>query len=359
MSGTRVGGASRIGIVGADVPRQLILAAGAMPYRLFGSWHGPASPEATELLGAVDVVSARILDDILTGEHDDLAGLVVCHDSQADVRMFYVLRILAARGRIPYPVHLLDAPRGDSAAIRRFVGRQYLRLLTFCEQVTGRVVDPESLRAAAGEEEAVGRALAAMRGRRVSGACAGTVALEAYRAAATLPPGEAIAVVDAATATAPAAPGVARVYVTGSNHPDPTVYAGLEQTGLVLAGEDHDTGDAGWLGVSADGPTLDRVIEGLVAAHGVRPPAAARSLASARATHTASHAEQTGCTAALGLVRDLDDSPAWDLPQQRGTLGRRGLPLAARTRIRPDEDAVAAARQVVAELLATERSTSA
>lgn len=352
-----VAAAPRIGIVGDDVPRQLVLATGAVPQRLLGSWHEPVSVETAELLGTVDAATGRILDDLLSGRHDDLAGLVVCHDSQAGLRIFYVLRILARRGRLPFPVHLVDAPRLDSPAARRFVGRQYARLLDFCEQVTGHRADIGSLHRAAERELALGRALETMRERRRTGGCAGSSALRAYRAAATMPPEEAVATVT--EAQAPTAPGATPVFVTGSNHPDPGVYDALERTGdVVVVGEDHDTGDLAWLGVAVEAPTVGEVIDGLAAAHLARPAAATRGLPAARAAYTATRAEQARARAALALVREHDDAPTWDLPDQRLALGRRGVPLVARTRIRSAEDPVAAAQEGLAEIRAGLASTA-
>ncbi|MER7606461.1 2-hydroxyacyl-CoA dehydratase family protein [Nocardioides sp. NPDC127503] len=351
------GAVPRIGIVGDDVPRQLVLATGAVPQRLLGSWHEAVSAEAGELLGTVDAVAGLILDGLLSGRHDDLAGLLVCHDSQANLRIFYVLRILAQRGRLPFPVHLVDAPRLSSPTARRFVGRQYSRLLEFCEQVTGHRADTRSLHHAAERELAVGRALETMRERRRTGRCTGAAALRAYHAAAATPPENAVAAVT--EAQAPTAPGATPVYVTGSNHPDPGVYDALERTGdVVVVGEDHDTGDLAWLGVAVEAPTIGEVIDGLAAAHLARPAAATGGLAAARAAYTARCAEQAHARAALALVREHDDAPAWDLPHQRLELRRRGVPLVARTRIRSAEDPVAAAQEGVAEIQAELASTA-
>ncbi|EGD45632.1 PE-PGRS family protein [Nocardioidaceae bacterium Broad-1] len=328
-----------------------MLATGAVPQRLLGSWHEPVSAKTADLLGTVDAAAGRILDGLLSGRHDDLAGLVVCHDSRADLRIFYVLRILAERGRLPFPVHLVDVPRLHSAAARRFVGRQYVRLLDFCEQVTGHRADAGSLRHAAERELALGRALETMRERRRSGRCAGSSALRAYRAAATMPPEDAVASVAAAQAAT--SPGATPVYVTGSNHPDPGVYDALERTGdVVVVGEDHDTGDLAWLGVAVEAPTVSEVIDGLAAAHLARPAAAAGGLAAERAAYTATCAERTQARAALALVREHDDAPAWDLSDQRLALRRRGVPLVARTRIRPVGDHVVAAQEGVVEIAA-------
>ena len=83
-----------IGVVGNDVPRLLPLAAAAVPMRLTGSWDGPVDPAAQELLGASDLETVRILTELRAGAvHVD--ALVVCNDTQAHLRLFYVLRVTA------------------------------------------------------------------------------------------------------------------------------------------------------------------------------------------------------------------------------------------------------------------------
>ncbi|UUT34707.1 hypothetical protein [Microbacterium elymi] len=87
-----------IGIIGAEVPRQLVLAAGAAPRPLPGSWDGGLDDRAAALLGTVDPVVTGILTELLAGRHSDLAGLIVCNDTQSHLRLFYVLRMPARRG---------------------------------------------------------------------------------------------------------------------------------------------------------------------------------------------------------------------------------------------------------------------
>lgn len=346
--GTRAQRSPRIGVIGADLPRQIVLAAGAVPQRLFGAWSGAVSSRASELLGAVDAVAGRILDDVLAGVHDDLAGLVVCNDSQANLRMFYVLRVLSDRGEIPFPVQLLDAPRGRGEPRRAFVIEQYARLAEFCGRVTGAVVDEASLQSAGIAERRVAAALERLRARRVEGCCAGAIALRAYRAAATSEPDAAVAAID--EARTPQAEGEGeRIFITGSAHPDDSVYVEIERTGARVVGEDHDTGDAGWFAASVSGGSVSDTLADLAAMHAARPPSAARSLTAERITALRRRVEATGSTAVLGLVRDLDDAPAWELPAFRHACDDMGVRFGARVQIAVD-DALAAAKDAVAAL---------
>ncbi|MBO3663185.1 2-hydroxyacyl-CoA dehydratase family protein [Microbacterium stercoris] len=337
-------GRPRIGVIGADLPRQLVLAAGATPVRILGSWSGAVSDEAGQLPGAVDVVAARILDGALAGAHDDLAALIVCNDSTAHLRVFYVLRILAERGRVPYPVHLLDAPRGGGAPRERFVARQYERLAAFCSAVTGTRPDAPLLDEAAERELRLGEALERLRARRRTGRCSGSAALAAYRAAATLAPEQALAVVDAAVEDVPGTP----VFVTGSAHPDASAYEAIEAAGLAVVGEDHDTGDSAWLGDAVPAGDVDATISLLARRHSTRAPLAARSLTAERTAHLERRLGEADARGVIALVRELDDAPAWDAAAQHRVAQRRGLPLEARVRIGPDAGVRAAGEAAAA-----------
>ncbi|MGV2982813.1 2-hydroxyacyl-CoA dehydratase family protein [Microbacterium sp. AGC85] len=336
----------RIGVVGADLPRQIVLAAGASPERLFGAWSGAVSPRASELLGAVDAVAGRILDSILAGEHDDLAGLVICNDSQANLRMFYVLRVLAERGEVPIPVQLLDAPRGQGAAKQAFVVAQYTRLVDFCRRVTGADIGVDELRRAGDIEQSVADALERMRERRAQGRCAGTSALNAYRAAASVAPEAAVEVIDAAST--PVGQGD-RLFVTGSGHPDSSVYQELERAGATVVAEDHDAGDGGWFAGCSTGESEADVLVGLASLHASRPPSAARGSTAERVGALRRRVADTGSTAVITLARDLDDAPAWELPAMRDALAELRVPFAARVQISAD-GALSASRDAVTAL---------
>lgn len=338
--------APRIGIIGADAPRQIILAAGATPGRLFGAWSGDVSREAAELLGAADAVAARVLDGVLAGLHDDLAGLVVCNDSAANLRVYYVLRLLAERGRIPYPVQLLDTPRGGGQHVNLFVARRYERLAGFASACTGQALDAETLAAAAAREKSLGKALGRVRDLRAAGALSGSTALRCYAAAAQMSPEQAPAAIDAICGVEVPPETMLRVFVTGSSHPDTTVYEALEQSGIVVAGEDHDAGDAAWIGQTVDAASPGEAFRALAELHAQRPPSASRSLTSERTDHLLAEVRRTGADGVVALVRDLDDGPVWDLPSQREALAARGTWLAGVVRV-PAHGAAAAAAELL------------
>lgn len=336
-----------IGVVGSDIPRQIILAAHATPVRLFGAWEAPINPEAAQMLGAADAVAIRLLDDLLSRRWDSLAGLVVSNDSMANLRLFYVARLLSKQGRLPFPIHLIDLPPGTGAPRRRFATRQFGRLAHFTEQITGRTVDGKSTLSSAGREKQVGDALSRLRQRRLSGRCSGAEALGAYKAAVQKAPEEAVEMIDSAgTAGIEDAP---RLFVTGSSHPDETVYAVLESTGRVIVSEDHDSGDSSWVGQAVHETDPETFLERLASHHANRPPLSPRALTHERVNHLTLRIEETNCVGVAAVIREFDDAPVWDLPRQRDELQARRIPLAARVRI-PPEGALQAAHSVLDEM---------
>lgn len=309
------------------------------------------SREATELLGASDAVAARILDGVLSGLHDDLAGLVVCNDSMANLRVYYVLNLLAERGRIRYPIHLLDTPRGGGRYRNRFVARQYERLAGFVSSCTGRSLDAASLVDAATQEAPLASALERVRKRRVEGTLSGSAALGCYTAALQTAPFQALTGIegvlnrlDAALETAPG--DAITVFMTGSSHPDSTVYEALEGSGIVVVGEDHDAGDGAWIGASVTTASPETAFYALAELHARRPPSASRSLSAERTRHLLGEVHRTRATGVVALVRDLDDGPAWDLPDHREALSGSGTWSAGIVQISADGILAATAKLV-------------
>jgi benzoyl-CoA reductase/2-hydroxyglutaryl-CoA dehydratase subunit BcrC/BadD/HgdB len=332
-----------IGVVGNDVPRQLLLALGAVPHRLTGSWTGPVDPDAQQLLGATDAAVARLLTE-LRSDARPLDALVVCNDTQAHLRLFYVLRATGSN----VPVHLLDMPRDASEPARRFARSQLDALAAFCATVTGRALDAGSLAAAADAEAAVGDALRRLRSRRRAHLplCAGAEALVAIQDAARLAPADAVARLNAAGT--PMSSGAVRVHLTGSSHPDAAFYRDLESDGrCVVVSEDHDTGDAAWLGEAVRGETTEHVLEGLIDAHFARVTTSATASGAERAAFTRDIAREAGADAVAAIIRELDEAPLWDLADQRDALG--GIPFVS-VRVAPggeDEAARGLVREVV------------
>ncbi|UUT34708.1 2-hydroxyacyl-CoA dehydratase family protein [Microbacterium elymi] len=226
---------------------------------------------------------------------------------------------------------------------------QQLEALTaFCTRLSGSSSTPESLRASAAGEADVAAALGRLRARRrAPSPVAGTSALAAMIAATSQTATDAVAALDAVVETAP--PGALRAHLTGSAHPDASVYARLEEHGIVVVSDDHQTGDETRLGACVDSGDLDEVHAGLVDHHFARTAGSAGASIAARAAITRVGAQGSGAQAVVSLIREGDEAPAWDLAAIREELAGVGIPVLLRRWI-PRGGSSTAAIEVAAEL---------
>ena len=309
-----------VGVVGADVPVELVEAAGAVPVRLAGR-PGAPSAEAVELLGAaVDAATLAVLTRVLAGGTRGMAGLVVSRDCQGSLALFYALRELRRldpwRG-LP-PVHLLDLLHLPRASTTAYDVTEVERLAAALAGWTGRA--PDDLGGSLDQARAVRERLLELQRRRrgPQPTVPGTLALHVHGVVAAVPAAEAVDLLDGLLAAPlPALGRRPRVFVTGSPQDDDGNYAALEAAGWHVVGEDHDWGD---LALTVDVPA-EPSVAGLALARQHRGPAAATASVPDRAAWTAAQAAACGADLVLALVRAHDEAPGWDLPAQRRAAG--------------------------------------
>lgn len=350
VSGSAASGRPVIGVIGGEVPVEIIEACGGQAVRLSAA-DRPAGPEAVRLLGAaVDSVAHSVLDRILSGEPGSLRALVVSRDCQASLRLFYVLRMLAAQGRAVPAVHLVDLLHLPRESTRDYNAGQIAKLADTVARWTGTGITPEGLHAARTLRAELASALRALRDRRAAGAVSGTTALRVYALAQTATPADCLASVDAVLgadqakpgpgkghARAGAAEGRPRVFLTGSTIDQVSVYDGLESAGLFLAGEDHNWGDpvADLWDPPAEVTDLPTAYAD-IAGHRLRAgPMAQTSGLAERARYSADRVRRCGASVVLSVGRHHDPAPGWDRPGLIRELGSRArvvtLPVAAHT----------------------------
>jgi benzoyl-CoA reductase/2-hydroxyglutaryl-CoA dehydratase subunit BcrC/BadD/HgdB len=314
-----------VGYVGADVPRELVEAAGMLPLRLRGD--GPPSPLAEEILGPrVDPPVRRVLGALLDGRLP-IDFLLLCHDSDSSVRLFTALRVLALSTPLPelWFLDLLHLPAETTA---RYDLERLLTLRSVLEGWVGRPATDDDVRDAIREANQTRRLLtrvAALR-RASPPLLSGTQALAVIGACTSLPAAEAnrllAALLGEAHAELPAP--TRRVYITGSGHGSTALYRAIEGDGSIVVGEDHDWGES-----LADG-LVDEQGDPLaaIAAHYHWGSALARRHGTnERAEHTAREAEAARADVVLAWIRTGDDALAWGLPAQRRLLDERGIPF--------------------------------
>jgi benzoyl-CoA reductase/2-hydroxyglutaryl-CoA dehydratase subunit BcrC/BadD/HgdB len=317
--------------VGADVPRELLRAAGGTPYRLAGRPGFTAA--ADRFCGPeLDPVARSQLARILTGELAGCAGLVLSADCAASVRIH---RYLAEIGRVEPvagvpPVTFADVLHGPHRSSAVYTAGRLRRLAEVLGGWTGTPVTAAGLAAAIGRAERgrlLGVAVQALRTGAGGPRLRGSEALAVFGAGLTSDDGDHDALLGALLDRAgdlPAHAGV-RVFLTGSGHDRPAAYELIESRGAVIVGEDHDWGAL----------VLDRPVPGgepyaaLARAYGRGAPAAAGYGTDERAAYTARRATDARAQLVIAWPRTGDEAPAWDVAAQRELLAEHGISLLA------------------------------
>lgn len=351
-------GTAVVGFVGADVPRELIAATGALPLRLH-SRSGPPSEDAVRLLGeATDPVAHSILSQILANELDFLTGILLSRDCEASLQLFYVLRQLAARRPGMPTVHLIDIlhlPRESTALYNR---RQMAVCARTLAQWTGNTLDQASVGTSIAQYQELRGQLRAVQALRQDGRLSGTASLHVAAAAESLPPAEAVEwagqLVRSVTDSEPPSDGGLRLFFCGSAQDQDGVYRAIEDLGIQIVGEDHDWGlvaSAAQVTTPAEAGMED-LLALLAHSYHYRSPAAATASLEVHAQWSADQAGFCGAEAVLCLTRVFDDAPAWDYPKMAEYLHGKGMPSVLMNR-QPVEPPPALLRESLAPLLST------
>jgi benzoyl-CoA reductase/2-hydroxyglutaryl-CoA dehydratase subunit BcrC/BadD/HgdB len=321
---TAESGRTVVGVVGADVPVELVTAAGAVAYRLHGH-PDVVGDQAREILGAgLDPVAHSLLTRILDGSAGFLAGIVVSRDCQASLQLFYALRELRRldpHRAIP-PVHLLDLLHLPTAHTVRYDEARLHQLADVLSGWTGEAIRSRGLTEAQDGVARLRRLLRELDALRTGPAprLTGTQALRVLGAVTALPLERSLALVSEVVgdaATLPVGRAKPRVFVTGSAQDHDEVHRALEQDlDCQVVGEDHDWGALA-LAIEVRGSG----IPALARAYRDRGPCAPTSSISRRAAWTAEQVRLRSADVLLGVVREHDEAPAWDFPAQRGAAG--------------------------------------
>jgi benzoyl-CoA reductase/2-hydroxyglutaryl-CoA dehydratase subunit BcrC/BadD/HgdB len=325
VAARRAAGARVIGYVGADVPRELIEAAGFLPLRL-----APADvdsrTEADAILGpGVDEATRGILAGLLEGRYP-VDRLIVCHDSEHTVRLYHALRVLARRRpelSEPAFLDLLHLPAASTVAYDADRLAELARRLAGWAEAP---IDDAELRRSIASANDGRRLLTRLDRARWQGRVTGRQLLAAVAAGTAMTADEHNGQVAAALEELGDAGDARRrrVFMVGSAHVDPGVYAALEGQQLAVVGESHDWGAASFDGlVPEDRDPLDA----LASRYHLGCACGRRHGADDRAAWSAQAAAAAGADVALAWVCAGDEALLWGLPVERAAFAAAGIPL--------------------------------
>jgi hypothetical protein len=272
-----------VGVIGAAVPVELVLAAGMRPVRLSGA------PRPTPLanaygIGELDGPTTAMFEQLLEGA---FCYALIGSDTLPQIVLFQALREIQRVEPVDaLPefalVDLLHLPYRTTA---RYDRGQLVRIVGVLEEWSGRPIDDERLRAAIEETN------------------------ESRRR-------------DTAE---PAPHGGVRVYLTGSAPEDTAVYELLESRGCLIVGEEHGRGViARGEAISLDGDLL-----GALAEHYQLANVPTRRSIADRAAYVTAAAVAAGAEAVVSFTYIHDGTTPWDVPSLREAAEAAGLRFVA------------------------------
>lgn len=316
-----------IGMVGQDVPAELITAVGATALRLRGE-PGRDTAVADHYLGTgLDPATRSLLTLLLGREFGTLDALVVSADCDASLRLYYVLREIARvepETHIP-PVHLVDILHLPRATTTRYDRARVGQFVDVLQGWIGVRLTEEALAHAVALHDEIRwlqRKVSALRHAQPA-RLTGSEYLAVMGAATRLPLEEYRVLLTTLLASSDQLPAhdALRVFLTGSSHDDASVYRAIEAQGAVVVGEDHDWGEL-LTEREVGAATLDALAE----RYQYNGPTSQRSSIRQRAAHSARAAVRAGAEVLLGYTREKDDAPLWDFGAQQAAIG---IPSAA------------------------------
>jgi benzoyl-CoA reductase/2-hydroxyglutaryl-CoA dehydratase subunit BcrC/BadD/HgdB len=317
----------RVGVVGAAVPSELVLAAGLEPVRISG---GARATPRVDAYGfdELDPPTAAVMEQLLAPGHG-FDFVLIGADTHAQTILFKTLRELQRIDPVESipPFALLDLLHLPYRTTSRYNRDQLTRICQRLDSWAGTHVTGPRIAAAVELVNSTRRLFADVarlrraRPARLSGVDAVRLFAEAlvsspHRAQRRL---RGLLDDDASLARLDGE----RIYLTGSAHEDGSVYEALESRGSVVVGEDHAQGELAFAGHVA--PTRNP-LDGLVD-HYQRAPLPTRLSSRRRGALVAREARAAQADLVVCFTSAHDAATPWDLPAIRSAIGAAALPL--------------------------------
>ena len=333
LAGWKQSGKGVVCIAGYDVPEEIILAAGMLPFRVTGYYGGERVSAEKYLEYSFGAIWKGLWESIA----EDYAGLmdylVFSSSSDMFLKLFYYLRTMRRlEPERPLPeLKYLDFELVEHVFKTQERNERELRdLIGTVEGWSGRKITADTLKEAialCNEYRAALSEFSALRGKddcRVTG----SEALVVIGGSMFMEKREAIETVRAVTEAAKGWDKAAgeRVYYVGSPQETTEVYELAEASGLNIVGEDHDMGARMF---DTQVRTTIEPVSALAERLLNRMPSSEKGSISARVRAIGEKLEETGADGFLTYMNNNDEAYVWDYPSIRKTvLEPRGIPSA-------------------------------
>lgn len=322
-------GGKVVGEFGADVPEELIIAAGMLPIRCYATPDKELNLANIYLEQAFEPCARASFEKMIDGTYADLFDyLAVSHTSDTELRIWLYLReIHRSEPEIQLPpVEFIDwllvRRRMYQEENRNVIGR----FKTSVEAWAGRDISDEDIKAAAAvlnEDHAALRELMELRHAddvRITGAEA-LIAIGSSFFMDRVEHASLVRELAEAARTWPTVEGK-RVFVTGTPLESTDLYDLIEANGAVVVGEDHDWGERSF---DKDTRTDIDPIRAVVSRYMLRQPACRRQSIADRVQALDEAAASASANGVIFFMHAHDEAGSWDYPKQKARLEERGV----------------------------------
>lgn len=311
-----------VGVLGFDVPDELLMAADMMPYQIHGNPEGVVDETDKYLEFSFPPVIKSQFEKVIRGEDADIADyLVIANSTDAILRIYYYIREVKAlepEKKIP-EIYFIDwvFTRFRMHQIRNetVIGEFRKQL----EKWSGKEITDEAITAAAEicnkNRRLLGKVSELRRQGKINGAEALVIIGAAYymeKEAHSRLLEELIEV----AASWNVCDGE-KVFVTGSVQEYTDFYELLEENGMYAVSEDHDYGDRYH---NRQMNTEIAPIKGIVDRYMLRSAGTKRAFVSERVDAVCSAVRECGAKGVISYTHRYDDAPSWDFPEQKKAL---------------------------------------
>lgn len=325
----RAAGKKVIGELGCDVPDELLIAAGMLPVRVYADPERALVETDKYLEYAFEPVVRAQFEKLVDGTYYDLIDhLVISNSTDVVIRIFLYLRELhrvEPEKKVP-PVEFIDwlFTRHRLHQVRdEFVIELFKKQV---EKWAGRELGDEEIIAAGKIINENNAALREMKALREGGQVriSGSEALVIIGAGLFMERTAHTELVRQVVEDAKSWPVLAgpRVYYTGANQEDLSLYNKIEAAGMVVVGEDIDWGNRHF---DRDYNTAYPTTRAIVDRYYLREFSTKKSTPAQRTEALDREVNAAGAEGVIFYTNEYDEVATWDMPKQRKSLESRGI----------------------------------
>lgn len=322
----RAEGIKVIGKMGCDVPDELIIAGGMLPVQIYADPGKELKETDVYLEYAFDPMVRAQFEKIVDGTYArQLDALAISNSTDVIIRIYLYLRELH---RVEPDKSIPEVEFIDWLFTRNRMHqeRNELTLKIFweaAERWAGHAITEDALLEAAKLCNANKAALRRMQALRCEGRISGCEALVIIGAGFFMEKEAHTDLVNAVVDAAAEWPLIdaPKVFFTGSNQEDTSLYEKIENAGLLVVGEDHDWGARVF---DRDFNLAYTPIRGLVDCYMLREFSSKKAFVSQRVEALNREVAATGAAGVIFYTNQYEEAASWDYPSQKESLEAAG-----------------------------------